>query len=65
MRHLALFVVNRAAIPWVMDTQITPTDPLALAEWLLSEAGFTFTEVEACPHPACEICVAHEVDAAA
>ncbi len=26
------------------------------AERLLAEAGFSFTEVESCPHPSCEVC---------
>ena len=47
-----------------MDTR-NAIDEFAAAEQLLADAGFTFTVVDACPHPECEICAAAPMPAAA
>jgi hypothetical protein len=41
------------------------TDEFTDIERLLTEAGLSFTIVDHCPDPACEICAAQEVPAAA
>jgi hypothetical protein len=33
-----------------------PLDPIAAAERALMDAGLSFTAVDACPQPGCEVC---------
>ena len=48
-----------------MTTSIDPSDGLNHIEQWLSEAGFSFTIVDACPDGACEVCDPKPLSAAA